>query len=147
FAELFVMIGRLGRSLAVHLLLASQRLEEGRLRGLETHLSYRLCLRTFSAGESRTVLGAPDAHTLPSEPGHGFLKFDVATMTRFKAAYVSGPYEQPQAPEQLRIQVRRQMVPYVVDEIPLGEEEVTTTPEPATADENGRRVLDLVVDR
>src|SRR5262249_52387406 len=48
FAELFVMMGRLGRSLAVHLLLASQRLEEGRLRGLETHLSYRICLRTFS---------------------------------------------------------------------------------------------------
>ena len=47
------MIGRLGRSLGVHLLLASQRLEEGRLRGLETHLSYRIGLRTFSAMESR----------------------------------------------------------------------------------------------
>src|SRR5690606_34780928 len=31
FIELFVMIGRLGRSLGVHLLLASQRLEAGRL--------------------------------------------------------------------------------------------------------------------
>jgi S-DNA-T family DNA segregation ATPase FtsK/SpoIIIE len=41
FIDLFVMIGRLGRSLGVHLLLASQRLEEGRLRGLDTHLSYR----------------------------------------------------------------------------------------------------------
>src|SRR6185369_2935914 len=34
FVDLFVKIGRLGRSLGVHLLLASQRLEEGRLRGL-----------------------------------------------------------------------------------------------------------------
>ena len=32
--DLFVTIGRLGRSLGLHLLLASQRLEEGRLRGL-----------------------------------------------------------------------------------------------------------------
>ena len=39
FMDLFVMIGRLGRSLGVHLLLASQRLEEGRMRGLESHLS------------------------------------------------------------------------------------------------------------
>jgi S-DNA-T family DNA segregation ATPase FtsK/SpoIIIE len=39
----------LGRSLGLHLLLASQRLEEGRLRGLEAHLSYRIGLRTFSA--------------------------------------------------------------------------------------------------
>ena len=34
----------------LHLLLASQRLEEGRLRGLESHLSYRVGLRTFCAG-------------------------------------------------------------------------------------------------
>lgn len=52
FAELFVAVGRLGR-LHVHLLLASQRLEEGRLRGLDSHLSYRLGLKTFSAAESR----------------------------------------------------------------------------------------------
>src|SRR6185437_1320096 len=78
FIDLFVMIGRLGRSLAVHLLLASQRLEEGRLRGLDTHLSYRICLRTFSPMESRVVLGVPDAYELPTEPGSGYLKYDVS---------------------------------------------------------------------
>src|SRR5581483_6305315 len=36
FADVFVAIGRLGRSLGMHLLLASQRLDEGRLRGLES---------------------------------------------------------------------------------------------------------------
>ena len=91
FIDLFVAIGRLGRSLGLHLLLASQRLEEGRLRGLESHLSYRVGLRTFSAGESRTVLGVPDAYELPADPGLGFLKPDQSTMLRFKAAYVSGP--------------------------------------------------------
>ena len=69
FIDLFVMIGRLGRSLGVHLLLASQRLEEGKLRGLDTHLSYRIGLRTFSASESRVVLGVPDAYELPSAAG------------------------------------------------------------------------------
>ncbi|MBS43644.1 MAG: type VII secretion protein EccC [Nocardioides sp.] len=91
FIDLFVAIGRLGRSLGLHLLLASQRLEEGRLRGLESHLSYRVGLRTFSAQESRSVLGVPDAYELPAVPGLGFLKPDPTTMTRFKAAYVSGP--------------------------------------------------------
>ena len=91
FIDLFVMIGRLGRSLGVHLLLASQRLEEGKLRGLDTHLSYRIGLRTFSAAESRVVLGVPDAYELPPQPGNGYLKFDTGDMTRFKAAYVSGP--------------------------------------------------------
>ncbi|MFG2605100.1 type VII secretion protein EccCa [Streptomyces sp. NPDC048514] len=90
FIEMFVQIGRIGRSLGVHLLLASQRLEEGRLRGLETYLSYRIGLRTFSAAESRAALGVPDAYELPNVPGSGFLKFGTDEMLRFKAAYVSG---------------------------------------------------------
>ncbi|MHC1562894.1 type VII secretion protein EccCa [Actinomycetospora sp. C-140] len=92
FAELFVAIGRLGRSLQMHLLLASQRLEEGRLRGLDSHLSYRIGLKTFSAADSRAVLGVPDAAELPPVPGSGYLKVESSTMTRFKAGYVSAPY-------------------------------------------------------
>jgi S-DNA-T family DNA segregation ATPase FtsK/SpoIIIE len=116
FAELFVMIGRLGRSLGVHLLLASQRLEEGKLRGLDTHLSYRIGLRTFSASESRVVLGVPDAYELPSAPGNGYLKFGTESMTRFKAAYVSGPVSEEQAQAvQTGPQVQRQIVWYGAD--------------------------------
>jgi S-DNA-T family DNA segregation ATPase FtsK/SpoIIIE len=92
FIEMFVQIGRIGRSLGVHLLLASQRLEEGRLRGLETYLSYRIGLRTFSAAESRAAIGVPDAYELPNVPGSGILKFGTEEMVRFKAAYVSGVY-------------------------------------------------------
>lgn len=95
FAELFVMIGRLGRSLHVHLLLASQRLEEGKLRGLDSHLSYRIGLKTFSAGESRSVLGVPDAYHLPSVPGSAFLKCDASEPIRFNTCYVSGEYVRP----------------------------------------------------
>ena len=112
FIDLFVMIGRLGRSLAVHLLLASQRLEEGKLRGLDTQLSYRIGLRTFSAAESRIVLGVPDAYELPSQPGNGYLKIDVTGMTRFKAAYVSGvPGAEPSA-QLSPAKVRPMIVPY-----------------------------------
>lgn len=92
FAELFLTIGRLGRSLHIHLLLASQRLEEGRLRGLDSHLSYRIALKTFSATESRSVLGVTDAYHLPATPGAGYLKVDSGDPVRFDAAYVSGPY-------------------------------------------------------
>ena len=91
FAELFVAVGRLGRSLHVHLLLASQRLEEGRLRGLDSHLSYRIGLKTFSSAESRQVLGVTDAYHLPGQPGAGYLKSDAEALTRFQASYVSGP--------------------------------------------------------
>lgn len=92
FIDLFLQIGRVGRSIAVHQLLASQRLEEGKLKGLDTFLSYRIALRTFSPAESRTIIGVPDAYELPPGPGNGYLKFDTVSMVRFKAAYVSGPW-------------------------------------------------------
>jgi S-DNA-T family DNA segregation ATPase FtsK/SpoIIIE len=90
FLELFTAIGRTGRSLGIHLLLASQRLEAGRLRGLDSHLRYRICLRTFSPADSAAVLGAPDAYFLPPAPGHGLLKVDSDPHLRFKSLLVSG---------------------------------------------------------
>ena len=95
FAEVFAAVGRLGRSLGLHLLLASQRLEEGRLRGLESHLSYRIALRTFSAAESRALIGSTAAHDLPATPGAAILAVASGAgaegHVRFQSAYVSGP--------------------------------------------------------
>lgn len=95
FIDLFVQVGRVGRSLGVHLLLATQRLEEGRLRGLDSHLSYRLALRTFSAAESRTVIGNTDAFDLPPVPGSAYLKVDTSVYRRLRVSTVSAPYVEP----------------------------------------------------
>ncbi|MGD3112451.1 type VII secretion protein EccCa [Streptomyces sp. YGL11-2] len=95
FIDLFLSIGRIGRSIGVHLLLSSQRIEGGNLKGLDTYLSYRLGLRTFSADESRTVLDTTDAFHLPPIPGFGYLKVDTSHYDRFKASYVSGAYRGP----------------------------------------------------
>ena len=91
FIDLFLQIGRIGRSIGVHLLLSSQRIEGGKLRGLDTYLSYRLGLRTFSEAESQVVLGSTDAFHLPPMPGYGYLKVDTSVYQRFRAGYVSGP--------------------------------------------------------
>ncbi|MEH0473214.1 type VII secretion protein EccCa [Streptomyces sp. B21-097] len=152
FIDMFIQIGRIGRSLGVHLLLASQRLEEGRLRGLETYLSYRIGLRTFSAAESRAALGVPDAYHLPSVPGSGYLKFGTDEMVRFKAAYVSGTYRAG-APEvtQNRLAVERR--PAVFTAAPVPVVYVATDPAQAAAvsrpddDALADTVLDVVVQR
>ncbi|MBT1543801.1 type VII secretion protein EccCa [Curtobacterium aurantiacum] len=93
FVDLLLMIGRIGRSIGVHLLLSSQRIEAGKLRGLDTYLSYRLGLRTFSEAESQVVLDTGDAFHLPAVPGYGYLKVDTSVYTRFRSGYVSGPVE------------------------------------------------------
>jgi S-DNA-T family DNA segregation ATPase FtsK/SpoIIIE len=146
FIELFVMIGRLGRSLGVHLLLASQQLEEGRLRGLDNHLSYRIGLRTFSAMESRVVLGVPDAYELPQAPGHGFLKVGTQVMQRFRAAYISGPYRA--GTRTGRALPGRHVVPYGVAALPEqrdDEPQGTAPVEPGGGSESGRATTMLEV--
>lgn len=105
FADLFVAIGRIGRSIGVHLLLATQRLDVNKIRGLESHLSYRISLRTFSEAESRDVLGVSDAYYLPPEPGSGYLKVDTTVFDRFKAAMVSAPYVPPAAERRIVVPV------------------------------------------
>ncbi|MFI5998696.1 type VII secretion protein EccCa [Streptomyces sp. NPDC051362] len=136
FMELFVMIGRLGRSLGVHLLLASQRLDEGRMHQLESHLSYRIGLRTFSAMESRGVLGVPDAYELPPQPGSGFLKSGVEALTRFRAAYVSGPYRQ-RGGAAVQARVASQVVPWTAEYVVPRTPAALPAPEPDNEQEKG----------
>jgi len=145
FAELFVAIGRVGRSLGMHLLLASQRLDEGRLRGLETHLSYRICLKTFSANESRAVLGVPDASHLPSAPGAAFLKTGSGELLRFHTAYVSAPYVDRHRNK--RSDPDGPVTPRVFTAAPMGR--VTRLAESPTecGVTSGGTVLDTVLDR
>jgi S-DNA-T family DNA segregation ATPase FtsK/SpoIIIE len=150
FIDNFVQIGRVGRSLGVHLLLASQRLEEGRLRGLDTHLSYRIGLRTFSDMDSRTVLGVSDAFSLPRAPGHGFLRFGDEPMARFRSAYVSGVHRagqdhgrQASTHEPLGLNVYS--TTYVAPAIE--EETEDTVPEAVDDDAVGESLLDILVDR
>jgi len=131
-------------------LLASQRLEEGRLRGLETYLSYRIGLRTFSAAESRAALGVPDAYHLPPVPGVGYLTFGTEVMAQFKAAYVSGPHRSG-GPRQAPDRARRQQpvlftgAPVALPLLPSHELEPPQAPrrDDALAD----TVLDVVVAR
>ncbi|MFF5073470.1 type VII secretion protein EccCa [Micromonospora olivasterospora] len=148
FIQLFVMIGRLGRSLAVHLLLASQRLEDGRIHQLEGHLSYRIGLRTFSAMESRAVIGVPDAYELPGDPGNGYLRSSVTSITRFKAAYVSGPHR-VRGPRLHREVIASQVVPFTAraaaPAVPAPRPPVEQAPDESA--DTGTTVLHALVDR
>ena len=141
FIDLFLSIGRIGRSIGVHLLLSSQRIEGGKLRGLDTYLSYRLGLRTFSADESRTVLDTTDAFHLPPLPGFGYLKVDTSTYERFKAGYVSGAYHGPVLRKERDDEPLAR--PYATYNTPY---EAETVEEPvATKRESGPTVLSVMV--
>ncbi|MEV6493476.1 type VII secretion protein EccCb, partial [Actinoplanes sp. NPDC051633] len=139
FIDMFVQIGRLGRSLGVHLLLASQRLDAGGLRGLDGHLSYRIGLRTFSATESRAVIGVTDAFELPKAPGHGYFQYGTEPLIRFRSAYVSGVHQ------------RRSLNTPAVDRVEMLDWTTGYLPPPVAAKadsaETGDSLLDILVGR
>jgi DNA segregation ATPase FtsK/SpoIIIE, S-DNA-T family len=99
FLSLFVKFGQVGRSLGMHMMLATQRIEEGRIRSLEGHLRYRIGLRTFKPDESTAVIGKPDAYFLPPSPGAGYFKVDEDIYAGFKTALISTPYVSPEKRE------------------------------------------------
>ncbi|SED99507.1 DNA segregation ATPase FtsK/SpoIIIE, S-DNA-T family [Streptomyces sp. 2112.3] len=148
FIDTFLQIGRIGRSLGVHLLLASQRVEEGRLRGLDTYLSYRMVMRTFSAEESRIALGTPDAYHLPNVPGSALLSHGTEVPVQFKAAYVSGPHR----PQQTWASGRRDALAPVLFTADVGLTDsdspgVHHEADPQGDDGAGSSVLDILVGR
>ncbi|MFD7991396.1 type VII secretion protein EccCa [Streptomyces mexicanus] len=146
FMDLFVMIGRLGRSLGVHLLLASQRLDEGRMHQLESHLSYRVGLRTFSAMESRGVLGVPDAYQLPAQPGSGYLKSGVEALVRFRAAYSSGVYRR-RTGAVVQARVASQVVPWTSGWVVPRTVTPEIEPEPEAEEGEEQTLIEVAVSR
>ncbi|MEU2577328.1 type VII secretion protein EccCa [Streptomyces anulatus] len=147
FIDLFLSVGRIGRSIGVHLLLSSQRIEGGKLKGLDTYLSYRLGLRTFSADESRTVLDTTDAFHLPPLPGFGYLKVDTSHYARFKAGYVSGGYRGPVRSTDAE-ETGPLALPYEAFNTLAGPDEARRSAEPASRRrETGPTELGVMVDQ
>ncbi|WP_304106471.1 type VII secretion protein EccCa [Mycolicibacterium bacteremicum] len=120
FIALFDRICRVGRSLRVHLLLATQSLNTGgvRIDKLEPNLTYRIALRTTSSAESKAVIGTPEAQYITNkESGVGFLRVGMEDPVKFRSVYTGTNYvpasavstggdsaPRIQVPSQLRIQ-------------------------------------------
>ncbi len=95
FIQLFDRICRVGRSLRVHLLLATQSLNTGgtRIDKLEPNLTYRIALRTTSSAESKAVIGTPEAQYISNkESGVGFLRVGMEDPVKFQSVYTGNPH-------------------------------------------------------
>ena len=95
FIQLFDRICRVGRSLRVHLLLATQSLNTGgvRIDKLEPNLTYRIALRTTSSAESKAVIGTPEAQYITNaESGVGFLRVGMEDPVKFRSVFTGTNY-------------------------------------------------------
>ncbi len=91
FVDGIVDIAQRGRSLGMHLVLATQKPGGVVTPNIQANSNLRVALRVASEEESRDIVGAPDAGRLDrSTPGRGVIKRGPTDLVQFQSAYVGG---------------------------------------------------------
>ncbi|HEV8686732.1 MAG TPA: FtsK/SpoIIIE domain-containing protein [Gaiellaceae bacterium] len=91
FVEGVVDVAQRGRSLGVHLVLATQRPSGVVSDNIRANTNLRIALRVNEAAESTDVIGTPDAARIPRDrPGRAFARTGHGELTEFQAAYAGG---------------------------------------------------------
>ena len=91
FVPGLISIAQRGRSLGVHLVLATQRPSGVVSPEIRANCTLRICLRTTDEADSRDVLGTIDAAHLPVDlPGRAFLRSGSGTPVPMQVARVAG---------------------------------------------------------
>jgi S-DNA-T family DNA segregation ATPase FtsK/SpoIIIE len=92
FVAGLVNIAQRGRSLGIHLILATQRPTGAVSADIRANTNLRIALRVTDPGESADVIEAPEAaHISPSTPGRGYVRLGHASLVPFQAGRVGGP--------------------------------------------------------
>ncbi len=88
-------IARVGRSLGIHLVLATQRPANVVKDEMRANLNFRICLRVQTIDESREMLRRPDAAFLPHDlPGRAYFQLgDVGSLHQFQVARTGTEYK------------------------------------------------------
>ncbi len=91
FVKGLVNIAQRGRSLGIHLILATQRPGGVVSPEIRANTNLRIALRVTDASESQDVLTAPDAAGIPkSAPGRAYVRLGQSSLVPFQAGRVGG---------------------------------------------------------
>lgn len=92
FMDGLVSVVQKGRSLGVHLILATQKPTGSVNPNIWSNLKFRICLRVASLQDSRDMLGRSEAALLPSTiPGRAYFQIGSEIFELFQSARISLP--------------------------------------------------------
>lgn len=90
FMDGLVSVVQKGRSLGVHLILATQKPTGSVNPNIWSNLKFRICLRVASLQDSRDMLGRSEAALLPSTiPGRAYFQIGSEIFEQFQSARIS----------------------------------------------------------
>ena len=91
FVDALIDVGQRGRSLGVHIVLATQRPSGVVNDALRANTNLRISLRVLDQHDSRDVIGVPDAAAISRhQPGRAIARVGAAELVTFQTASVSG---------------------------------------------------------
>ncbi|MGH9005119.1 MAG: FtsK/SpoIIIE domain-containing protein, partial [Acidimicrobiia bacterium] len=91
FIDSLVGVAQRGRSLGVHMLLATQRPGGAVNDNIRANTNLRIALRVQDPGESTDVVGSPLAATIGrKQPGRGYIRLGPSEVFPFQTALVTG---------------------------------------------------------
>jgi S-DNA-T family DNA segregation ATPase FtsK/SpoIIIE len=91
FVTGLVSIAQLGRSLGIHLVLATQRPSGVVSPEIRANTNLRIALRVADVSDSSDVIGAPDSARIPkSAPGRAYARTGASSLQAFQAGRVGG---------------------------------------------------------
>ncbi|PRY61271.1 S-DNA-T family DNA segregation ATPase FtsK/SpoIIIE [Knoellia remsis] len=94
FVDGVVSLAAVGRSLGVHLILATQRPAGAITADIQANVNLRIAMRVRDVADSQDVIGSADAAHLPADrPGRGFARGGDGELVEFQAARVGTPGE------------------------------------------------------
>jgi S-DNA-T family DNA segregation ATPase FtsK/SpoIIIE len=97
FVPGIVDIAQRGRSLGIHLILATQRPSGSVNDNILANTNARISLRMLDAAESNSIIGRPDAATIPVPlRGRAFARLGPGELVAFQSAYGGTPLEAEQ---------------------------------------------------
>ena len=91
FMDSLVNVAQRGRSLGMHLVLATQRPAGAVSANIRTNAALRIALRVLDAADSVDVLDSPEAAAIGRHrPGRAFARFGPGELVEFQCALVTG---------------------------------------------------------
>ncbi|MGD1994980.1 MAG: FtsK/SpoIIIE domain-containing protein, partial [Anaerolineae bacterium] len=113
FIDGLIGIARIGRSLGVHLILATQSPAGVVKQQIWANARFRICLRVESRQESLEMLHRPEAADLPRQPGRGYFQvgnndvFELFQVARVASEYPTPAADAPPAEDETPITIER----------------------------------------
>ncbi|MER7811916.1 FtsK/SpoIIIE domain-containing protein [Streptomyces sp900116325] len=115
FISGLVNIAQRGRSLGIHLVLATQRPGGAVTPDIRANTNLRIALRTTDGGESRDVIDAPDSGDIsPANPGRAYARLGPSALLPFQAGRVGGRRPGGQTAASTEVSVRADIISWSV---------------------------------